>query len=322
MEKKRYGAIDGLRTIACFGIVMMHVLANYDYHVSGIIFDRIIPSFTDFVFLFMVVSAFGMCCGYYDKIFSKEIDFTDFYKKRYKKILPFFSVLVFLDLIMNFSRESLYEAIADVSLTFGFFPNHITVIGVGWFLGLIFVFYAIFPFYCVLTENKRRAWAALAVSLVLNFISISYFGLWRSNIVYSSCFFISGGLIYLYRDKLEKLKRYVSAFLMIICISLYYIWGDNTITWLLVSTTMLIFALRECRWLQNKFTKFISSISMEIYLSHMVMFRVIEKLHLQTYFGNGILQYMITVVAVLLGTIAFSVIVKRLLYLAGSRLNK
>lgn len=28
MERKRYDAIDGLRTIACIGIVMMHVKAN------------------------------------------------------------------------------------------------------------------------------------------------------------------------------------------------------------------------------------------------------------------------------------------------------
>lgn len=31
----RYGAIDGLRTIACFGIVMMHMAANNSYEISG-----------------------------------------------------------------------------------------------------------------------------------------------------------------------------------------------------------------------------------------------------------------------------------------------
>lgn len=48
--KKHYGAIDGLRTIACIGIVMMHMAANNDYRISGVIYETVIPSFTDFVF--------------------------------------------------------------------------------------------------------------------------------------------------------------------------------------------------------------------------------------------------------------------------------
>jgi len=31
MENKRYGALDGLRMLAAFGIVMMHMSANNDY---------------------------------------------------------------------------------------------------------------------------------------------------------------------------------------------------------------------------------------------------------------------------------------------------
>ena len=46
-----------------------------------------------------------------------------FYVKRFKKILPFFALLVFVDLIMSPSIESLYEAFADLTLMFGFLPN-------------------------------------------------------------------------------------------------------------------------------------------------------------------------------------------------------
>lgn len=53
MERKHYGAIDGLRAIACIGIVMMHVSANSGYNISGFAYDRVIASFTNFVFLFM-----------------------------------------------------------------------------------------------------------------------------------------------------------------------------------------------------------------------------------------------------------------------------
>lgn len=56
MDRKYYGAIDGLRTIACIGIVMMHVRANNAYEISGFIYNDIIASFTNFVFLFMAIS--------------------------------------------------------------------------------------------------------------------------------------------------------------------------------------------------------------------------------------------------------------------------
>lgn len=95
-----------------------------------------IPSFNNFVFLFMTVSAFGMCCGYYGRIINNTISFSDFYGKRFKRIFPFFGVLVLLDIILSPSIDMLYEAFANLTLMFGFLPNagNISVIGVGWFL--------------------------------------------------------------------------------------------------------------------------------------------------------------------------------------------
>lgn len=142
-NKKHYGAIDGLRTIACIGIVMMHMRANNDYVMNtsngaaGFVYNTVIASFTNFVFLFMTVSAFGMCCGYYDKVLNNKISISEFYSKRFKKIWPFFAVLVFLDVIVSPSANAVYEAFADLTLLFGFLPEagNITVIGVGWFIG-------------------------------------------------------------------------------------------------------------------------------------------------------------------------------------------
>lgn len=50
MEKKHYKSIDGLRTIAAVGIVMMHMRANNNYEIGGYVYNKIIPSFTNFVF--------------------------------------------------------------------------------------------------------------------------------------------------------------------------------------------------------------------------------------------------------------------------------
>ena len=74
--------------------------------------------------------------------------------------------------------------------------------------------------------------------------------------------------------------------------------------------------------LSNIFTKFISSISMEIYLAHMVIFRVVERLGINTIIGNGWIQYIVTVVIVLVGTIIFSAIMKKILDLLEKKVSK
>ena len=75
----RYEGIDGLKAYAIIGIALMHVLANGEYGIGGFVFERLIPSFTNLVFLFMMVSGFGMCCGYYQKIVDQKISVAYFY---------------------------------------------------------------------------------------------------------------------------------------------------------------------------------------------------------------------------------------------------
>lgn len=325
MKKEHYGAIDGLRTIACIGIVMMHVAANTDYSITGFFYNSMIPSFTNFVFLFMTVSAFGMCCGYHQKILNNQINLSDFYAKRFKKILPFFALLVLIDVFLSPSLDAIYEAFADLTLLFGLLPNagNISVIGVGWFLGLIFVFYICFPFYCVLIKNKKRAWIAFFLSLIFNFVCSVYFGVGRTNVLYSSCYLIAGGLIYLYRANIRSLNQWILLAAVLFSVVLYYLIGANTLTCLLVSSSLLINAISNRGGvLQNKFTAYISTISMEIYLSHMVIFRIVEKLGLHQVIGNGWLQYFLTLIIVLFGTVMFSIIAQKVLNIFITKLDQ
>lgn len=323
MEKRHYGAIDGLRMIAAFGIVMMHIRANSNYEISGYVYNIIIPSFTNFVFLFMTVSAFGMCCGYYEKMLKNQVNLTEFYGKRFKKILPFFGALVLLDIIMSPSVASFYEGFADLTLLFGFLQKSISVIGVGWFLGLVFIFYLIFPFFSVLIENKKRAWMAFAVSLLYNFACVNYFEVGRTNILYSACFFLAGGLIYLYREEIAKLDQWIAIGIVGCTVVLYYLIGGNAMTCLLVSCTLLIYAIiKRGGVLENRVTKFFSGISMEIYLSHMVIFRVVEKLKLNRILGNGWLQYVVTSVLVISGATVFAVVMQKIINKSMEIVNK
>ena len=243
MTRKHYYGIDWLRVIACLGIVMMHMQANNAYELSGFLADKMIPSFTNYVFLFMVISAFGMCSGYYEKIKAGKIKWVDFYKKRYLKVLPFFAVVVIVDIIFNHNMTALVEAIPNLTLTRGFFPNEIGQIGVAWFLGLIFVFYAIFPLFCSLINSKKSAWIFFAISILLNFVVENYYEIDRKNIIYCLPFFIVGGLIYLYKDWLQKIKWYYFVPITLLSIVIYYFIGENVYSCLLVSSVFLIQAI-------------------------------------------------------------------------------
>ena len=117
------------------------------------------------------------------------------------------------------------------------------MIGVGWFLGVVFVFYICFPFYCVLIQNKRRAWLAFAVSLLYTFACENYFGAGRQNILYSGCFFLAGGLIYLYKEQLEKWNQWI-CFAAVLAGAIIYYWAGGSV-WLclLVSVILLTYAV-------------------------------------------------------------------------------
>ena len=316
--KKHYEALDGLRAFSCIGIVMMHVLANANFNLTGFAFERMIPSFTNFVFLFMVISGFGMCCGYYDKVISNKINIADFYIKRYKKIFPFFALLSLIDFAFSPSIEAFYEVIANMTLCFGLIPNaNISVIGVGWFLGVVFVFYLIFPFYCFLLSNKVRAWTAFFISCVVNILCRIYFNAGRSSIAYCFVYFMAGGLIYLYKNELEKIAavKWIALIIFIISVVVYYIVPEYLIISLILNCALVVFSINLTgkSLLNNTFTRVIGGLSFEIYLCHMVIYRVVEKLHLMRMVESDLVNYCIVLFLVFCGAILFAYVSQQVL---------
>lgn len=311
--KERYDGIDGLKAYAILGIALMHIFANGEYELGGFVFGRLIPNFTNFVFLFMMVSGFGMCCGYYQKIINRTISMEEFYKKRYIKIWPYFALLCALDFVISPSRNSLFEVFANLTLCQGLLPNaNISVIGVSWTLAVIFVFYLLFPFFCFLLGNKKRAWSVTVVALVFNYLCGSYFNAERKNIIYDAIYFIVGGLIFLYRKELTEFAqkhKVVAGMTLLIATAVYFALGSSTLTMLFFCVAALIYTLGCNRMgvLVNPVAKFLGGICFEIYLCHMLVYRVLEKLHLIHLFGNDLLAYIFTATTVICGSVVFSV---------------
>lgn len=311
---KRYEALNGIRAIACICIVLMHVLANVNYTLDNKMALDVISSFTNFVFVFMTLSSFSMCCGYYQKIKENKVSIENFYGRRIKKILPFFSILLLINILSERTLNTVIEAFANFTLMFGFLQKDITVLGVAWFIGLIFIFYFIFPFFVYLFYNKKRAWITTIVALLMNLSCVYYFDVNRINMFYSFIYFCIGGLLYLYKNNIISLlskNRIVSILFVIGTIILYYIIPDNKylfiIKMILVCISLISYAISfDTKILDNKFTKFIGEMSLEIYLSHMVIFRIIEKINIVPILPNIYFSYILTCLIVIVCTILFA----------------
>lgn len=322
-KAERYSGIDGLRTFSVVAIACMHVLANSSYQLDGFVFENLIPSFADFVYLFMMVSGFSLCCGYYDRIASGAITPEQFYSRRLSKIWPFFAVVTVLDVAVSPTLEALYEAFANLTLCFGLLPNpRISVIGVGWTLGVIFVFYLLFPFFCYLMSDKRRAWLAFVVAVIYNILCKAYFfdethmpenfsG--RVNILYCAVYFVAGGLIYCYRKKLGPIaSRFRCLLLTLIAGGMagYFLLNEKMFAMVILFSLMLIYAIgrgEEKGVLNNRVTSFISSVSLELYLCHMVVLRVLQKLKVTTLFLSDLLNFTVTVLMTVCGSVVFAI---------------
>lgn len=319
-EVKKYRNIDALRSFGCLAIIAWHVKANTNFN-GGVLTERIIPSFDYLVYLFMIISGFGMCNGYYKKLKDGNYDLNKFYSRRYKKTVPFFSILIIMNCILEFNRESIFEGLMEITMLFGFLPNNsLSVIGVAWTLGAIFAFYIIFPFVVFLLNDKRRGVISLIVALGITYMCQSYFMTekfvtsnftMRHSFLFCLPYFLSGGLIYLYRNELSATVNLHKSAVLLGCVILAvgYLLSPDEIGGfdLIVPKTLILYSAMVCavlgeqnKWLSNRLTRFISEISMEMYLAHMVVFRVVEKLHIENVCHNAILRYVITYFMVVL----------------------
>ena len=80
---------------------------------------------------------------------------------------------------------------------------------------------------------------------------------------------------------------------------------------LIVFAAWLIYAIgSKDIVLNNRVAKYLSGISMEIYLCHMMFFRVASMLHPDKFIHNNDMLYVATCIATLIGAICFSHVIK------------
>ncbi|WP_049895754.1 acyltransferase family protein [Oribacterium sp. NK2B42] len=337
--KERYDNLDGLRAISCLCIIAMHIRANADYNL-GTVGNPIVASWTHFVPLFLMISGFGMFCGYYERFKNGNIDLNSFYGKRYKKLLPFFITLIVIDIVMDRSLSHVIEGITEATLVFGLLPNNQPeVIGVSWTLGVIFLFYMLFPFIVYLCWTKRRGGLTFISSIIISlFCSIYYFTdkfviegfAARHNFLYCAPWIIGGGIVYLNREAIKDfVQRYRWVWFgvsVIFTVGWYFLPNDDGAITMIKNTALfmswLMYAISvDSKVLGNKVMKYLSGISLELYLAQMVIFRVFEKIHCLYLTGHGWVSFLLVWVGMVIGLIMFIEIWKWLWTLAQRKLE-
>lgn len=101
----------------------------------------------------------------------------------------------------------------------------------------------------------------------------------------------------------------ILAFYLVLTISRFVVDIKDLFILLIVAWLMYAIGSKDIV-LNNKVVKYLSGISMEIYLCHMMFFRVASMLHLEKFIHNNNMLYVATYIATLIGAICFSHVIK------------
>lgn len=78
----------------------------------------------------------------------------------------------------------------------------------------------------------------------------------------------------------------------------------------------------DSKILSNKVMKYLSGISLELYLAQMVIFRVIEKVKCLYLFGHGWISFLAVWIAAVVGLVVFIEVWKRVYQLMRQKVSK
>ena len=143
----------------------------------------------------------------------------------------------------------------------------------------------------------------------------------RRCMVFCAPLFVAGGIAYLYRERIAEFgKRHpvLSVVSTVVITVAYFAFrkqipgGVMTYTAeLALFTLWLVYAVGSADVvLNNCVVRYLSGISMEIYLSHMLIFRVVERLHLENTITQYDLFYAVMSLLTIMGVICFAHVMK------------
>jgi peptidoglycan/LPS O-acetylase OafA/YrhL len=307
--QRYYEVISYLKGFSILTIVVMHMIQVYLTECPAII-TKASSIGGSGVHVFFFCSGFGLYLSYK----GKNVDYFGFLKKRFLKIyLPYIAVVAISALIpFMYEGNHLRAFCSHVFLYKMFIPKYESSFGIQlWFVSTLFQFYFMFiPFYRLRKKVGNRLF--LAISLIISIgwwvftalLGLSTERIWGSFFLQYLWEFSLGMVIadWLNRGKDIKFKR-----VGLLLASVGGI-GVAAVAWLIGGTltvfndifsmmgysaiALLVYSL-GIKFIKN-FILYISKISYELYLVHMLIFSL-----LFTFIGiSGKMEYLLAIVAV------------------------
>lgn len=327
-EKIIISGLESIRGIAACLIVCFHVWALCEFAGNSSILDRIVSNFDSFVRMFFLLSGFALLCGYEKNLLNGEVSLRNFYIKRFFKIAPVFYLAMILQLIISyFFQKQVYSIMSVImSATFlsGFLPaNQELIVWASWAIAIEFIFYLIFPLFVLIVKNKYSLIISFILSLIItyNYNNLIGSGVPSShiNILRYLSYFFMGGILYkgvpiICKIRKVKLKYVVDIIFLIIATILGIVFTklfSRDVGMLIGFSLIICGAIYGYSGLiENKFTKFLGSISYSTYLLHMIIIQILNKFEIikiiRISISNIYLSYITVAMFILIATCIIS----------------
>lgn len=206
----RVRGLDGVRGFASLCIVGFHVLYFGDYLGSSKSADALFLRGDCFVRLFFMLSGFSLMCAYHKRFCDGKFDIATYLKRRAIRILPCFLLVELAYIFINMyagNPNSVYEIIGTTSMLFALFPTgQDSIVAAGWSTGIQVAFYLLFPAFLVACKTRKSTWFSFVVCGILLYAYTGFYGVGvpspHINIVRHLIYFVSGALLFHYKDEL------------------------------------------------------------------------------------------------------------------------
>ncbi|PKN89107.1 MAG: hypothetical protein CVU51_01865 [Deltaproteobacteria bacterium HGW-Deltaproteobacteria-1] len=315
-HQNRISALDGLRGIASIVIVAFHVY-GFGFFV---LYNKLLFIQKYFAFgvtMFLIISAFSLALNYHDKIQSAA-SIMDYYINRYARITPLFIFMTIVWILINNldfkTRVDLNEIVVNVFYLYNFIPDKFGgIIRASWPIGVLFIFYLLFPFIINFNKSIKSAIIMQCVFIIIGLSMYSFFKnqYYPPNYAYVSFFsqlpIFGFGILSYYFLKAFNIRTvgrmFISAvgligfFLVFYVLSRFFSYEDkifyekNNIAILyyyIMGFFMAFFIYSQCLYstpvIDNAITRFYGKISYSLYLLHPLVIYKITPLY--TYFQS------------------------------------
>ncbi len=256
---------------------------------------------------------------------SNNSNLIRFYEKRVKRlVIPYAIVgIIFwslLDIFIN--KDGIIEFFKDFTFVTFFTEGERTI----WFIGVIFIFYLIFPLIYKLIVSKSGATKAFVLILVIYAADYGIWQLWPSiynnieiGVMRLPCFILGALCAYLIKKDIQ-IKNIISVLITIglvfklldVFVDMPQYYSRIIATFYAISLVLIVcYLLEKFQWKQfNKIMGIVGAYSLELYMIHVCTRKLVKSIGIYT-----------CKLDVYIGIIVVSIILSLTLHKIGEKIN-